>query len=168
MCVSSSVNGQFTDSLKRQLLNDWQRSREYSLEYLSAMPSDMYVYRPQDSIRAFAQQMIHMAQGTVSLMEASTGQTIPVLISRRGLENTQTALSKDSVTYFVNLSYEYALEALEKFEMNKSYEVVTRGKFNVTRIGWMLKAYEHQVHHRGQATIYLRAAGIRPPAERLF
>jgi hypothetical protein len=168
MCILTSSKGQFADTLKLQLLKDWQRSKEYTLEFLNAMPSNLYIFRPQDSIRTFAQQMIHMAQGTVSLVEASTGHKIPLVINRRGLENTQTALTKDSVMYFVNLNYEYAVEALKNFEMNRSFEVVTRGTFNVTRIGWMLKAFEHQVHHRGQATIYLRTAGLRPPAEKLF
>ncbi|HET9745897.1 MAG TPA: DinB family protein [Chitinophagaceae bacterium] len=32
----------------------------------------------------------------------------------------------------------------------------------------MNKAFEHQNHHRGQTTIYIRAQGIKPPEERLF
>jgi uncharacterized damage-inducible protein DinB len=30
------------------------------------------------------------------------------------------------------------------------------------------KCFEHQTHHRGQATTYLRLAGVVPPAEKLF
>jgi uncharacterized damage-inducible protein DinB len=32
----------------------------------------------------------------------------------------------------------------------------------------MLKTFEHQTHHRGQTTIYIRLLGIRPPQEKLF
>ena len=32
----------------------------------------------------------------------------------------------------------------------------------------MNKTFEHQTHHRGQATIYIRLQGIKPPEERLF
>ena len=52
--------------------------------------------------------------------------------------------------------------------MSKGYQYVKRGKFNETRIAWILKAYEHQAHHRGQTTIYIRALGLKPPNERLF
>ena len=55
------------------------------------MPADKYAYKPQDSIRSFAQQMIHMAQGTVSLMEAATGNKIPSTINRQNLENISSA-----------------------------------------------------------------------------
>jgi len=30
------------------------------------------------------------------------------------------------------------------------------------------KAFEHQTHHRGQATVYIRLAGGTPPQEKLF
>jgi uncharacterized damage-inducible protein DinB len=38
----------------------------------------------------------------------------------------------------------------------------------MTRYAWLLAAFEHQTHHRGQTTIYIRLQGIRPPNERLF
>jgi uncharacterized damage-inducible protein DinB len=162
------LSAQFTDSLKTQLLRDWKRSKAYTQEYLNAMPADKYSYKPQDSIRSFAQQMIHMAQGTVNIMATATGAKVPAVIARQNLENTASVLSKDSVTYMVNLSYDFAIEALESFDMLKSVEAVKRGRFNVTRLGWMLKAYEHQAHHRGQTTIYIRTVGIKPPNEKLF
>ena len=31
-----------------------------------------------------------------------------------------------------------------------------------------LKLFEHQAHHRGQTTIYIRALGLKPPNERLL
>jgi uncharacterized damage-inducible protein DinB len=30
------------------------------------------------------------------------------------------------------------------------------------------KCFEHQTHHRAQITVYLRLAGVTPPAEKLF
>lgn len=52
---------QLVDSIKNQLLKDWERSKGYTLDYLNTMPKDKYDYRPQDSIRTFAQQMLHQA-----------------------------------------------------------------------------------------------------------
>jgi uncharacterized damage-inducible protein DinB len=57
-------------------------------------------------------------------------------------------------------------------DLNKLTEVVTwnlpMGKRSETRLGWLLKAFEHQTHHRGQCTVYLRLMGIKPPYEKLF
>ncbi len=146
----------------------WTRSETYTLEYLEAMPADKYGFRPADSIRNFAQQMIHLAQANVSLMNASTDQKIPDIINRQDLEQTQSAWSKDSVRYFITLSYDFAIAAVKVLNMNTAFERVSRGPLNESRFAWALKAYEHQAHHRGQTTIYLRVAGIKPPAEKLF
>jgi DinB family len=166
--ITLVTQAQFADSLKRQLLKDWKRSKDYTLDYLSTMPADQYSLRPHDSIKTFAQQMIHMAQGTIGLMEAATAKKIPGVINRMNLESTPAALTKDSVIYFVTLSYDYAIEALELFAMDSCWRYVTRGNFKETRLAWMLKAYEHQAHHRGQTAIYIRVAGHKPPFERLF
>lgn len=163
-----SGQAQFADSAKKQLLRDWKRSKSYTLDYLNTMPADQYSRRPHDSIRNFAQQMLHLAQGTVSLMEAATGRRIPSAINRPSLEQEVSAWQKDSVIYFVNLSYDYAFVALEYFNTDLSFEKVTRGRFVESRWAWALKAYEHQAHHRGQTAIYLRLAGVKPPFEKLF
>jgi DinB family len=107
-----------------------------------------------------------MAQGTISLMSAGTGKKVPDVMNRRGLE--QTNLSADSVIFFVNLSYDFAIEAVQEFDMSKAYERVKRGNFDESRLAWMMKSFEHQTHHRGQTTIYIRLLGIKPPNEKLF
>ena len=64
MLITLTSLGQFGDSLKVQLLKDWKRSKLYTLDYLKTMPGDKFSFRPQDSIRTFAQQMIHLSQAT--------------------------------------------------------------------------------------------------------
>ena len=164
--LAVSATAQFQDSLKAQLVKDWVRSKAYTDEYLATMPKDKYGFRAQDSIRTFAQQMLHLAQGTVSLMSTATAKKIPDVMNRRGLENIASA--RDSVAYFVDQSYEFAVSALKEFDMNKALEHVPGGRLDETRLAWMLKAYEHQAHHRGQTTIYIRLLGIKPPNEKLF
>jgi uncharacterized damage-inducible protein DinB len=163
--IAMGSSAQLQDSLKAQFVKDWVRSKAFTDEYLATMPKDKYGFRAQDSIRTFAQQMLHLAQGTVGLMSSATGKKMPDLMNR-GLENSPTA--KDSVAYFVDFSYDYAIEALKEFDINKAFERVQRGRFDETRLAFLLKAYEHQAHHRGQATIYIRLLGIKPPNEKLF
>jgi uncharacterized damage-inducible protein DinB len=166
--VSSLGFAQMADSIKAQYIKDWQRAKAYTKEYLDAMPKDKYNFRAQDSVRTFAQQLLHMAQGTIGLMSAGTGKKVPDVVNRRNLEQTASAWSSDSVAYFVNLSYEFAIEAITEFDINKFSERVKRGNFDESRLAWMMKAFEHQTHHRGQATIYIRLSGIKPPNEKLF
>jgi Uncharacterized protein conserved in bacteria len=154
------------DSLKAQMVKDWQRAKNYTRAYLETMPADKYSFRPVDSIRSFAEQMLHLAQGNVFLM--SNGSGTPRIFANRNLEKTATAQSRDSVMYFVMASYDYCIDAVRNSDPAKYDEVVKGGPYPETRRAWMMKAFEHQTHHRGQATIYIRLQGIRPPNEMLF
>jgi uncharacterized damage-inducible protein DinB len=154
------------DSLKAQMIKDWERAKEYTKAYLDKMPADKYGFRPVDSIRSFAEQMLHLAQGNVFLFSGGTSKD-PVVMTRE-LEKTASAKSKDSVMYFVMASYDYCINGVKAMDPSKFSEVVKMGNFSVTRQAWAMKAFEHQTHHRGQTTIYIRLQGIVPPGEMLF
>ncbi|MDB5230893.1 MAG: hypothetical protein JWN76_1698 [Chitinophagaceae bacterium] len=154
------------DSLKAQMLKEWRRSKSYTNEYLNAMPADKYGFRPVDSIRSFSEQMLHLSNGNAFYGAISTGATAPSFGA--GLEKRRGAQSKDSVMYFVNASYDFIISSLEKLDAAKLEERVKARGQDETRLTFLSKALEHQAHHRGQCTIYIRLQGIRPPNERLF
>ena len=151
--------------IKEQFLNDWQRAKTYTLDYLNTMPADKYSFKAVDSIRSFAQQMLHLSSGNIGLITAATGAKIQW---PKGLENSTTAQNKDSVVWYVTRSYDYAIESIQGLDPDKYGETVGQGPRQATRFALLLKAFEHQTHHRGQTTIYIRLQGIRPPNERLF
>src|SRR6187455_2879104 len=99
LCLPHAGISQSNDSLKAQLIKDWQRAKDYTKLYLDKMPADKYGYRPLDSIRSFAEQMLHLAQGNVGLMANGIGKQ--PLFMGRNLEKTKSATTKDSVVYFV-------------------------------------------------------------------
>ncbi|MDO6432328.1 DinB family protein [Flavitalea sp. BT771] len=160
---AQSISG---DDIKAQFAKDWERSKAYTLDYLNTMPADKYSFKAVDSIRSFAQQMLHLASGTAFLMNMATGAQPS--FNARGLEGRTTAQTKDSVVYYVTASYDYAIAAMKSVDASKLGEPVGQGDNKVSRYAWLLKALEHQAHHRGQTTIYIRLQGIRPPNERLF
>jgi uncharacterized damage-inducible protein DinB len=164
---SFSAKAQLADSIKAQLIKDWQRAKAYTKEYLDAMPKDKYSFRAHDSVRSFAQQMLHLSQGNVGLVSNGTGAQ-RLQWAARNLERSEGAQSADSVIYFVMASYDYAIESITNMDASKLFERFGRGNFNETRFSWISKAFEHQGHHRGQATIYIRLLGIKPPNEKLF
>jgi len=165
MCFLSSY-AQLGEAIKAQLIKDWERAKAYTKEYLDAMPKDKYGFRAQDSIRTFAQQMLHLAQANINL---SANGTAKERIWTSGiLEQRPGAQSADSVNYYVMASYDFAIEGIKAMDLSKFEEKNKRGSFDETRLAWLLKAFEHQTHHRGQTTIYIRLLGIKPPNEKLF
>ncbi|MEO7765871.1 MAG: DinB family protein, partial [Ferruginibacter sp.] len=83
-------------------------------------------------------------------------------------EKSVTAQNKDSVMYYVNASYDFAINGIKDLDAVKFEEKVKRNSLEETRLAWIMKAFEHQTHHRGQTTIYIRLVGIKPPGEKLF
>jgi len=165
-CLPASAQTISADTIKAQMLKDWQRAKDYTIEYLNTMPADKYGARPVDSIRSFAEQMLHLAAGNENLVAVATGNS--KIFNNRNLEKAPGAQSKDSVMYFVSASYDFAINGIKNMDASKLGERVARGRLSETRMTWMMKAFEHQTHHRGQCTIIIRLQGIRPPNERLF
>ena len=162
----ASGYAQMGETIKAQMIRDWERAKAYTKEYLDAMPKDNYGFRAQDSVWTFAQQMLHLAQANMGLSANGTGKER--IWQGRLLENTASAQSADSVNYYVMASYDFAIEGIKSMDIAKLEEKNKRGNFDETRYAWLLKAFEHQTHHRGQTTIYIRLLGIKPPNEKLF
>jgi uncharacterized damage-inducible protein DinB len=147
-----------TDDIKAQMVKDWERAKAYTVDYLNTMPADKYSFKAVDSIRSFAQQMLHLASGNLFLMSNASDIKPPSWMSSDP-EHRASAQIKDSVMYYVTTSYDYCMNAVK----NKLF-----GAVEETRFALMNKTFEHQGHHRGQTTIYIRLQGIKPPDERLF
>lgn len=154
------------EDIRSQFIKDWERAKAYTIDYLNTMPAEKYSFKATDSIRSFAQQMLHLAQSNINVLSAITGE--PNIADGRRLEEDKTAQTKDSVMYFVIASYDLAINGLKKMNIASFNEKVKLYNWEETRYVWILKAFEHQTHHRGQTTIYIRLAGLHPPQERLF
>jgi uncharacterized damage-inducible protein DinB len=157
-----------TTDIKDQMVKDWERAKAYTNEYLNTMPADKYSFKATDSIRSFAQQMLHLSAANVFLMAYVSTEKPPAGFSFM-LEQRATAQTKDSVMYFVNAGYDYAMNAVKNSDMSKWGEKKkVFNNFDETNFAILNKAFEHQGHHRGQTTVYIRLQGIKPPQEKLF
>lgn len=154
--------------IKAQMVKDWERAKAYTIEYLNTMPADKYGFKAVDSLRSFAQQMLHLASGNVFLMMNATSKP-PLPWLQADIEHRPTAQNKDSVMSYVVASYDYCIDAVKNFDPAKWGESTKMfNRFEQTRFALMNKTFEHQGHHRGQTTIYIRLQGIKPPEEKLF
>lgn len=174
LCFFSGIaQNALIDTLKQQMIRNWERAKAYTQEYIDAMPADKYSFRPDDSVRTFSQQMLHFAQANAGMGYIATGFNYPSMevFATPTFEKSSTAQSKDSVMYYVNKSYEYIIAAVKQMDFTKMNETVSfqmGAMRTTTRFDWLQKAFEHQTHHRGQCTVYLRLSGIKPPGEKLF
>ena len=147
-------------------IKEWERAKAYTKEYLDAMPDSSFALKPTPEMRSFADQMLHIADGNYGFGSSATGLKSPV--SMGGLEKGSDK-SKATVTKETLASYDFIINGLQKLSPAQWKEQVKLfGRFDLTKELTIAKAFEHQTHHRGQCTVYLRLAGVTPPAERLF
>jgi uncharacterized damage-inducible protein DinB len=61
------------------------------------------------------------------------------------------------------------INSLKKMNNSQLLEKVKLfDRFEMTKAVGIAKLFEHQTHHRGQTTVYIRLAGATPPQEKLF
>lgn len=161
--IAQSINN---ETVKANMLVDWERAKSYTKEYLDAMPEKGINFKPKADMRSFAEQMLHMAQSTMSVISIATG--FEPKFQGKVLEKMDEYKNKQALTKLVMESYDYAIQSIEKLDASKMDSLIKRGNYETDQFGWLNKAFEHQTHHRAQTTIYLRLKGIKPPNEKLF
>lgn len=149
-----------------QLTADWQRAKEYTREYLEAMPEEGTGFKPTPEIRSFAEQMLHLAAANYNFASSASGKTNP--FQGKKLEEMSDLKTKATLNKAVLDSYDFVIEAVKGLSDAQLSESVKMGQREMNRELVLAKAFEHQTHHRGQATIYIRMKGIKPPNEKLF
>lgn len=149
-----------------QSIQEWERAKAYTKEYLDAMPESGYALKPTKEMRSFAEQMLHLTDANYGFIGVVTGVKPPVNFGE--VEKTADK-SKANVTKVVMEGYDYVIDNMKKLnagQLNDKVKFLDR--FEMTKGAALAKLFEHQTHHRGQTTVYIRLAGVTPPQEKLF
>jgi uncharacterized damage-inducible protein DinB len=149
-----------------ELVKEWERSKAYTKEYLDAMPESGYTLKPTPEMRSFAEQNLHLADANYGLTSSALDIKSPFA---RGEWEKTSDKSKANVSKIVLASYDFVIEQIKKLsDAQLDDQVKMVGSFDMSKRTALSKAFEHQAHHRGQTTVYLRLAGVKPPQEKLF
>lgn len=149
------------------MIADWERAKAYTLEYLNAATQEAIAFKPTPDMRSFGQQMLHLSEANYVLASAASGKQSPVTFGQLEKASDQYK-SKEALTKAVMESYDFVISALKEFDETKLNESIKVFNFDMSREVAFSKVFEHQTHHRGQTTVYLRMSGIKPPNEKLF
>lgn len=149
---------------KTKMVNDWIRAKDYTLNYLNAMPTDKYEFRPVDSVMSFAEQMIHLSVTSAFFVFIASDKTPPEF-TWADINSRPNSHSKDSVLHYVKASYDYCINSIKSLNSNTWGQTKVLSNRSRSRYEILLHAFEHQTHHRGQTTVYLRLQGVIPPED---
>jgi uncharacterized damage-inducible protein DinB len=157
----------FAQTTKEQAVAEWTRAKAYTKAYLDAMPADGYEFKATPDVRTFAGQMLHLADANYYFISVASGKESP--LGREVSVEKTVAQTKEATTKAVLDSYDFAINAIKGMTDAQMQEQAAFGKdMKVARGLIIAKGFEHQTHHRGQTTIYIRLKGAKPPQEMLF
>lgn len=154
------------------MVADWQRAKKFTQAYLDSADDKSIAYKLSDKTpRSFGAQLLHLAEANYGLVKAGGGNSTDMGFG--SLEGKTEIATKADVANAVMTSYDYVIASLGSLSDAQLMDTVKAELFpgfNVamTKEAFYNKAFEHQTHHRGQATQYLRAQGKTPPQEMLF
>ncbi|HEX4948425.1 MAG TPA: DinB family protein [Blastocatellia bacterium] len=143
----------------------WKRAKKWTLDYIDAMPDNALNFKPTPEVRSFAEQMLHLAFWNFGLLEAAGGKANPYGKKQEDLEKRDDMKTKAALRKVVAESYDTVLGEMTGLTEAKLLEQVPFFGRKMTRMTVFNIALDHQTHHRGQTTAYLRLKGVTPPPE---
>lgn len=149
------------------LLKHWKTSGEFTLAVADAMPADGYNFRATPEEMSFGQLMAHIAMADRNACTQASGLTAPALppaIEAWSKDSVRVDVSKGAATSFVKEIFEFCSKAIAEMPAANADKVVGPPNRNLTGAEWLWSYFTHTAHHRGQAEVYLRLKGIKPPA----
>ena len=148
------------------LLERVKQSRAYTLEFAAAMPEEKYGFRPVPEVRSFGQQLVHIAEANGAIMEVHVKGEKDLKLHYSG-DGKERVASKADVIAQLNASYDYIQKGLSPMIDAMLRDPIKTEMGEFSRLWGMQLILDHATHHRGQAVVYLRLNGIKPPEYRV-
>ncbi|MGA2269713.1 MAG: DinB family protein [Bryobacteraceae bacterium] len=164
LALSLPLFGQTT--IKDSLAKHWKTTGEFTLAVAKAMPAESYNFRPNPEEMSFGQLMAHIGVANVGVCALASGLPRPALppkIAAWQKDSNKVDVDKDTAIAFLTDSFGFCNQALAAMTPDKLDALIGPQNRQMTGFEWLWAYFTHTAHHRGQAEVYLRVKGIKPP-----
>jgi hypothetical protein len=127
---------------------------QLSIAVAQAMPAESYSFKPHPESMNFGELRSHIAMTNYQFCASLKDSPTPPMPSHG---------NKDTIILFLSASFSYCagvIPSLTEAELGKPHNSPD-GRLSGREV--LMALYVHVAHHRGQAEIYLRDKGIKPP-----
>jgi len=151
-------------TVKDALVKHWKTTGDFTIAVAKLMPADQYAFRPSPEELSFGQLMIQIAGANLNACSTASGMpriTIPDVISQ-GVRDEKKDIDKELAVKFLSDTFDFCNKAVASMTPEK-LDATVGGTRKMTGFEWLWSYFTHTAHHRGQAEVYLRVKGIKPP-----
>jgi uncharacterized damage-inducible protein DinB len=153
-------------NVKDTLAKHWKTSGEFTIAVADAMPAEGYDFRPNPVEMSFGELMAHIGAINENACAVASGLPRPELppkIVEWSKATTKAEVSKETAMSLLRGSFDFCDKAVAAMTPERMDTVVGPAARNMTGFEWLWAYFTHTAHHRGQAEVYLRLRGIKPP-----
>ena len=136
----------------------WTTAQGLAVAVAEAMPVDDYSFKPVLEEMSFGEQIMHIAEANYGYCAFLTDAKSPFVDLAKDAK-----IKKAEAIKQLTGSFEYCSAAFSKVTEGDLDAVHGTGDHKFVARDVMLGVMIHMVHHRGQAEVYLRLKGIKPP-----
>ena len=144
----------FAADFGQEFAKHWAIAKDLTIAVANTMPADGYDFKPNPEEMSFGEQMVHIAGGNYSYCARMSGEKSP--FAKPEKSDRPTAIDQ------LTKSFDYCAAAVGGIKNFDSMMGPEGKQIGVREV--MLGALGHMAHHRGQAEVYLRVKGLKPPA----
>lgn len=152
-------------SVKDALAKHWKTTADFTIAVAKMMPAESYGFKPVPEELSFGQLMLQIAGANLGACANASGlprPAIPANITKQ-VRDEKADVDKDSAVAFLTSTFDFCNQAVASMTPEKLDAVVGPANRKMTGFEWLWAYFTHTAHHRGQAEVYLRVKGIKPP-----
>jgi hypothetical protein len=166
LVLSLAVPAMAQTTIKDSLAKHWKTSEEFTLAVANLMPADSYGFRAVPEELSFGQLMLQVAGANLRACANASGMKAPAIPPAilQEVKEQKTDVDKNSAVEFLKQSFDFCNDAVGSMTPEKLDAVVGPENRKMTGFEWLWAYFTHTAHHRGQAEVYLRLKGIKPPS----
>jgi len=146
-----------------EFVHDWEISKQFTLDVASAMPAELYSFRPNPEEMTFGEQIVHIAGANVFRFQQITGVKPPFEFDPAHLPPSD----KTTAMKMLAESFDYVIRVLPGItdeQLKRTWHVPSwKGRTEPDGRAMILNMFVHTAHHRAQCEVYMRVKGIKPP-----
>jgi len=152
-------------TVKDALVKHWKVTTDFTIAVAEKMPADGYGFKPVPEELSFGQLMAQIALANVGACANASGMPRPATppAIAGALKDESGSVEKAAAIQYLRTTFDFCNQAVASMTPEKLDAVAGPANRKMTGFEWLWAYFTHTAHHRGQAEVYLRVKGIKPP-----
>jgi uncharacterized damage-inducible protein DinB len=147
------------------IVDHWRKSADFTIAVAKAMPAESYNYRPTPEEMSFGHVIAHIAAANAGACANASGTqrlAAPAGLAEK-LRDEKSDVDRETALSYLTATFDFCNQAVDSMTPAKLDAKVGPTNRQMTGFEWLWGYFTHTAHHRGQAEVYLRLKGIKPP-----